>query len=58
MMLSLPSLSLRFIDGLAYTEKAVIHQDELVNGFAMRTNKTHTITPQRQAQIHPLPYGS
>lgn len=30
----------RFIDSLDYSDKSVIHQDEIVNGFAVRTNKT------------------
>lgn len=34
-------LTKRFIDSLEYSEKADIYQDELVNGFAVRTNKTN-----------------
>lgn len=30
----------RFIDSLEYSDKTVIYQDEVVNGFAVRTNKT------------------
>ncbi len=34
-------LTKRFIDSLEYSDKADIYQDELVNGFAVRTNKTN-----------------
>lgn len=34
-------LTKRFIDALEYSDKADIIQDELVNGFAVRTNKTN-----------------
>lgn len=30
----------RFIDALEYSDKSIIYQDELINGFAVRTNKT------------------
>ncbi|MGP4905187.1 tyrosine-type recombinase/integrase [Psychrobacter faecalis] len=30
----------KFIDSLEYSDKTVIYQDEVVNGFAVRTNKT------------------
>lgn len=30
----------KFIDSLHYSDKSVIYQDEVVNGFAVRTNKT------------------
>lgn len=30
----------KFIDSLDYSDKSVIYQDEVVNGFAVRTNKT------------------
>ena len=33
-------LTKRFIDGLKFSDKATVYQDELVNGFAVRTNKT------------------
>lgn len=45
----------RFIDSLEYTKKAVIHQDELVNGFAVCTksaSKNYIINKRIAGKLH------
>tara|TARA_R110002051_G_scaffold28421_1_gene67560 strand:+ start:160 stop:1416 length:1257 start_codon:yes stop_codon:yes gene_type:complete len=45
----------RFIDGLEYTDKAVIHQDEVVNGFAVCTksaSKNYLINKRINGKLH------
>lgn len=45
----------RFIDSLEYTDKAVIHQDELVNGFAVCTksaSKNYIINKRISGKLH------
>ena len=49
-------LTKKFIDSLDYTDKAVIHQDTLVSGFAVYTksaSKNYIINKRINGKLHP-----